>query len=154
MKAFSLPIFGIIVAFAISGCGSTSQGSGTSTESTSAPQAVRTVAPVSAAQSNDADSSATEQPNDSDDQDDSGDPPAVVAAKNNTDCSEQSVTNVSEDDRVLVLDDGNRYLIPDEYQDTTSTWMGDTVYYCDGGPGHRYFVNEDGDSVPVGALDE
>lgn len=86
--------------------------------------------------------------------DDGGDPPAVAAAKSNPDCTEQSVTDVSEDDRVLVLDDGNRYLIGDDYQDVTSSWEGDDVYYCDGGPGHRYFVNDDGTSVPVGALDE
>ena len=92
--------------------------------------------------------------NQSQSQDDSGDPPAVSGAKQNPECSEQDITDVSDDDRVLVLDDGTRYLIPDEYQAITSTWEGDTVYYCDGGPGHRYFVNEDGDSVPVGALDE
>jgi hypothetical protein len=92
------------------------------------------------------------QQNDSSDE--NGDPPKLAAAKRNPECAEESVTTVSEDERVLVLSNDNRYLIPDEYQATTSTWEGTTVYYCNGGTGHRYFVNEGGESVPVGALDE
>ena len=86
--------------------------------------------------------------------DEDGVPSKVVAAKQDPLCSEDSVTDVSEDERVLVLSNSFRYLIPDEYQAMTSSWQGNTVYYCNSGAGHRYFVNEDGDSTPVGALDE
>lgn len=83
-----------------------------------------------------------------------GVPPKVAAAKRDPLCTEDSVTDVSEDDRVLVLSNSLRYLISDENQSMTSSWQGNTVYYCNGGADHRYFVNEDGDSTPVGALDE
>lgn len=82
------------------------------------------------------------------------DPPAVAAAKENPQCSEDTVSDVSVDDRVLVLSNGNRYLIGDAYQAMTSSWEGQAIFYCNGGQGHRYFVNSDGDSVPVGGLDE
>ena len=163
----------LIVATAAIGCTSDTGGQGSSSassadaQSTNIPEtsptrtSLQTSAPAAlppTAQTNENAAGSNDGANGAPDagsaDDTSDDPPAVAKAKANPDCSEQSVTDVSDDERVIVLDNGNRYLIADEYQYLTSTWEGDTVYYCDGGPGGRYIVDEDGDSVPVGALDE